>query len=191
MTPETNPEPARARRFFTRPLFLLLASLITLILVKVIGAAAIIIGLATPHYSISGPGEQVISSPPGTYIWAHPEDPSDPDRPRPSFTTDDPHATISPAARNEWMEIDSERFAVLGRLEITETVNTNVTIDGPPEAFPVMLYRDQMSWMTKVGMFVGIGAIVPITLLIAGVVVLLRDKHRETQSVLANMDTLD
>lgn len=184
--PDAFDVPDAASRGRFRPLLLILSGIVLALVINAGAVFAIRHGLSTPLFTVDAPGDQVFERAPGTYVWAQADESTD--QPRPTITTDTPHASILASGENEWMEIQSKRYHVLARLEITEKAPTRVSLAGEPAAFPVMLFRDQKTWVTTVGMLSVIALAVPVLLFVTGIVLWLRQKNRHTQAMFAQMD---
>ncbi len=160
--------------------------------------AAVILGIMTAGFAIGfmsgglsrtfmdadAPGVHELDAAPGSYDLTRARAARPDDAGTLTIRAEDPDsAFVSEAGPGSYIEIDGVRHDLLATVEKRTGEPVRIEFEGDGAHFPIVARRAQMAWMERVGLVTAFVALLPVGLFIAGIAVMVREKHRQTREL--------
>ncbi len=179
--PETKPR--RVVPIFVGVL-LIIASLVLALMTAGFGFGYLNAGLNKMYLTASEPGTHALDLRPGSYDLTRATSAQPEDAGTLTIRSTDPSiAAVAPTGAGSYIEIEGVRYDLLASIDVTTREPVSLELEGDPAHFPVVVRRDQITWMQHTAAVTAGVAILPIACLLTGVVLIIREKQRQTREL--------
>ncbi|GJM18740.1 MAG: hypothetical protein DHS20C14_09530 [Phycisphaeraceae bacterium] len=178
-----------ALRIFPLGRWLLITGVVVFLALNGLGLYWIKSGLEQPLVTAAAPGTISTQLAPGDYTWVRVDTitPAPDSAPFEAAPADPNAATVTPLNNNAWLMIDQVSYDLLASMTVTADTPLTIEIRGDADQFPVALHRDQRTWLEHIAKRLAMLVVVPIALVVAGLVVGLRNSQRRNAALVAAM----
>ncbi|MEQ8769869.1 MAG: hypothetical protein RIB60_05100 [Phycisphaerales bacterium] len=183
MAPDPDPTKRRATPMILGTL-MIVAAIALAIFAAGVGVGFLYGGLSEEFLNAASPGEHEIDADAGSYQLIRPADARPDDAGTLTVRSLDPDAaTITPAKPGSYIEYNSVRYDRLALIELHEDGPVPIALEGDAAHFPVSVRREQIAWMSTAAAVTAVFAVLPVGLFVAGVVLIVREKQRQTREL--------